>query len=306
MPFVNIKKQYLAFGMLVFVVLFLFNSRPAIQCQFTPEVSTYVPTIYGITPTYARLAQKADLTRLSQTLMLVKNFHWIVIEDSETKTSLVENLLKESTLKYTHLNVKTHKSKHSTVMDVNICVFKTETITTSWYCASGVEQRNVALNWLRGHLKDSDDKRGAVYFMDDDNTYSLKVFDEMRKIKKVGVWPVGIVGGMRVEMPLVTDGKVSGFNAVWKPFRPFPIDMAGFAINATLFLLHPEAKFSRKVQSGFQESEILKYVATKDDLEPLAENCTKVYVWHTRTQKPSILNPKKLKHPPLPDDHIEV
>ncbi|XP_026493916.1 galactosylgalactosylxylosylprotein 3-beta-glucuronosyltransferase I isoform X2 [Vanessa tameamea] len=286
MPFVNIKKQYLAFGMLVFVVLFLFNSRPAIQCQFTPEVSTYVPTIYGITPTYARLAQKADLTRLSQTLMLVKNFHWIVIEDSETKTSLVENLLKESTLKYTHLNVKTHKSKHST--------------------ASGVEQRNVALNWLRGHLKDSDDKRGAVYFMDDDNTYSLKVFDEMRKIKKVGVWPVGIVGGMRVEMPLVTDGKVSGFNAVWKPFRPFPIDMAGFAINATLFLLHPEAKFSRKVQSGFQESEILKYVTTKDDLEPLAENCTKVYVWHTRTQKPSILNPKKLKHPPLPDDHIEV
>lgn len=47
--------------------------------------------------------------------MLVKNFHWIVIEDSETKTKLVENLLKESTLKYTHLNIKTHKSKHSTV-----------------------------------------------------------------------------------------------------------------------------------------------------------------------------------------------
>lgn len=50
--------------------------------------------------------------------MLVKNFHWIVIEDSETKTKLVENLLKESTLKYTHLNVKTHKSKQSTVSDL--------------------------------------------------------------------------------------------------------------------------------------------------------------------------------------------
>lgn len=55
-----------------------------------------------------------------------------------------------------------------------------------------------------------------------------------------------------------------------------------------------------------QESEILKYFTSKEELEPLAENCTKVYVWHTRTQKPSILNPKKLKHPPLPDDHIEV
>lgn len=49
--------------MLVFVVLFLFNSKPAFQCQFNPEVTSFLPTIYGITPTYARLAQKADLTR---------------------------------------------------------------------------------------------------------------------------------------------------------------------------------------------------------------------------------------------------
>ncbi|XP_073945832.1 galactosylgalactosylxylosylprotein 3-beta-glucuronosyltransferase I-like [Choristoneura fumiferana] len=289
MHFVNlkiVKKQYLALGMLVFVVLFLFNSKPAFQCQFHQEVVGYLPTIYGITPTYSRLAQKADLTRLSQTLMLVKNFHWIVIEDSEKKTKLVENLLKESTIKYTHLNVKTNKAKHST--------------------ASGVEQRNLALDWLRKYLQTPEGAPGVVFFMDDDNTYSLKVFEEMRKVKRVGVWPVGIVGGMRVERPLVTDGKVSGFSALWKPYRPFPLDMAGFAINATLFLDYPEAKFSRKVQSGFQESEILKYFATVKDLEPLADNCTKVYVWHTRTQKMAILNPKKLKHPPINDDHIEV
>ncbi|KAL4715803.1 hypothetical protein ACJJTC_006382 [Scirpophaga incertulas] len=287
MSFVNVKKQYLALGMMIFVLLFLINNnKPAFQCQFNQEEPVYLPTIYGITPTYARLAQKADLTRLSQTLMLVKNFHWIVIEDSETKTKLVENLLKESGLKYTHLNVKTHKSKHST--------------------ASGVEQRNLAMDWLRGHLKSVEDKRGVVYFMDDDNTYSLKVFEEMRKINKVGAWPVGIVGGMRIEMPLVTDGKVTGYNAVWKPFRPFPIDMAGFAINSTLFLDKPEAKFSRKVQSGFQESEILKYFTTRDQLEPLADNCTKVYVWHTRTQKPSIIDVKKLKHPVPVFDSIEV
>ncbi|XP_061718135.1 galactosylgalactosylxylosylprotein 3-beta-glucuronosyltransferase I-like isoform X2 [Cydia pomonella] len=288
-----IKKQYLALGMLIFVVLFLFNSKPAFQCQLNPETPAYLPTIYGITPTYARLAQKADLTRLSQTLMLVKHFHWIVIEDSNTKSKLVENLLKESNLKYTHLNAKTEKPKGSSNHG-------------NGSTASGVEQRNKALDWLRAHLSSPEGTPGVVFFMDDDNTYSLKVFDEMRKIKKVGVWPVGIVGGMRVEMPLVTDGKVSGYNAVWKPYRPFPIDMAGFAINATLFLDFPEAKFSRKVQSGFQESEILKYVVTQQELEPLADNCTKVYVWHTRTQKPAILNPKKLKKPLVPDDHIEV
>ena len=37
-------------------------------------------TIYVVTPTYARLTQKADLIRLSQTLQHVNNIHWIVIE----------------------------------------------------------------------------------------------------------------------------------------------------------------------------------------------------------------------------------
>ncbi|GBP76197.1 Galactosylgalactosylxylosylprotein 3-beta-glucuronosyltransferase I, partial [Eumeta japonica] len=199
-------------AMILFVLIFMYSNRPTFQCQFSNEVSSYLPTIYGITPTYARLAQKADLTRLSQTLMLVKNFHWIVVEDSEKKTKLVENLLKESNLTYTHLNVKTHKPKQST--------------------ASGVEQRNSALEWLRKHL--------------------LKIEDKKDEENKQGRVPVGIVGGMRVEMPIVTDGKITGFNAVWKPFRPFPVDMAGFAINSTLFVEHAEAKFSRNVQSGFQ------------------------------------------------------
>ncbi|KAI8432313.1 hypothetical protein MSG28_004733 [Choristoneura fumiferana] len=100
-----------------------------------------------------------SLLKLSQTLMLVKNFHWIVIEDSEKKTKLVENLLKESTIKYTHLNVKTNKAKHST--------------------ASGVEQRNLALDFLRKYLQTPEGAPGVVFFMDDDNTYSLKVFEEV-------------------------------------------------------------------------------------------------------------------------------
>ena len=46
-----------------------------------------------ITPTYARWTQKADLTRLCQTLMHVPSLHWIVVEDSEGKTDLVKRLL---------------------------------------------------------------------------------------------------------------------------------------------------------------------------------------------------------------------
>lgn len=47
--------------------------------------------------------------------------------------------------------------------------------------------------------------RGIVYFGDDDNTYDWRLFDEIRSITLVGVWPVGIVGGLLVEAPILHD-----------------------------------------------------------------------------------------------------
>lgn len=67
----------------------------------------FLPIIYAVTPTYTRYVQKAELTRIFQTLKLVPNVHWIVVEDSEEKTDLVRNLLLESKLIATHLNAKT-------------------------------------------------------------------------------------------------------------------------------------------------------------------------------------------------------
>ncbi|XP_018570379.1 galactosylgalactosylxylosylprotein 3-beta-glucuronosyltransferase I [Anoplophora glabripennis] len=236
-----------------------------------------LPTIYAITPTYWRLVQKAELTRISQTLMLVPNVHWIVIEDSETKTDLVRNLILNSKLMVTHLNAKTPPFEQLKDKDPR------------WKRHRGVEQRNMALKWLRENLKVNRGK-GIVFFMDDDNTYSIKLFEEIAKVKKVGVWPVGLVGGLNAETPIIDQktGKVTGYKSGWKPDRPFAIDMAGFAINVDLILSKPEAQFSYKMEKGLQESEFLSYFTTKEELEPLADNCTKVYVWHTRTEKPSV------------------
>lgn len=44
---------------------------------------------------------------LSHTLMLVRNMHWIIIEDAEDPSSLVANLLKNSGIRYTHLTAAT-------------------------------------------------------------------------------------------------------------------------------------------------------------------------------------------------------
>ncbi|KAL5007931.1 hypothetical protein ScPMuIL_013512 [Solemya velum] len=156
--------------------------------------TTDIPTIYAITPTYSRLEQKAELTRLSQTLMHVEHFHWIVVEDSNSKTALVTKLLFESRLNFTHLNNTTPTE------------FKKG-------AARGVPQRNAGLDWLRQTLHHGE-SRGVVYFMDDDNTYDIRIFEEMRYTRMVSVWPVGLVGGAMYESPHRQKRKSSNFYTV--------------------------------------------------------------------------------------------
>lgn len=57
--------------------------------------------------------------------------------------------------------------------------------------------------------------------MDDDNSYSVELFEEMSKIERlrVGVWPVGLVGALNVEKPIVENNKVVGFNRYFFIFR---------------------------------------------------------------------------------------
>jgi galactosylgalactosylxylosylprotein 3-beta-glucuronosyltransferase 3 len=134
--------------------------------------------------------------------------------------------------------------------------------------------------------------------MDDDNVYSIDLFNEMAKIQpgRVGVWPVGLVGALYVEKPILNDEhKVVGFNSLWRPERPFPVDMAGFAISADLLIKHPEAKFTYEVQRGYQESEILRHVTVLEELQPLAKLCTQILVWHTRTEKTKLDGELKLE-----------
>jgi len=265
----------------------------------TQTISQWVPglpVIYMVTPTYARPEQKAELTRISYTLKLVKNIHWIIVEDSYEKTKLVTNFLKQTGLNFTHLYVATPKEVKLKDKDPN------------WLKPRGVLQRNEALSWLRIHTH-PDKLPGVLFFADDDNTYSLQLFAEMRHTIKVSVWPVGLVGYLRYESPIVKDEKVTGWFTYWRPERPFAIDMAGFAVNLRLLHLHPDAGFSNKVQRGFQESNFLSGVGvTLNDLEPKANMCTEVLVWHTRTEKSRLTNEDKMqkKFGMKSDPNIEV
>ncbi|KYO38982.1 galactosylgalactosylxylosylprotein 3-beta-glucuronosyltransferase 1 isoform B [Alligator mississippiensis] len=227
-----------------------------------------------------RPVQKAELTRLANTLLHVPNLHWILVEDSQRRTPLITRLLRDTGLNYTHLNVETPRN------------YKLRGDMRDPRIPRGTMQRNLALRWLRETFNKNNSQPGIVYFADDDNTYSLELFEEMRMTRKVSVWPVAFVGGLRYESPKVNAaGKVYGWKTVFDPHRPFAIDMAGFAVNLRLILQRSQAYFKlRGVKGGYQESSLLRELVTLNDLEPKAANCTKILVWHTRTEKPVLMS----------------
>lgn len=140
----------------------------------------------------------AELTRLSQTLQHLGNIHWVVGEDSTTCSTLVSDLLKRSRLPFTHLAspqpdiYRAAKLKHN---------------------PRGVSSRRAGLDWvIRNVVKEEE---GVVYFGDDDNTYDLRILEEIsRKTYKVSMFPVGFIGEQGVSSPLVdkVTGKVVGFS----------------------------------------------------------------------------------------------
>lgn len=241
-----------------------------------PKLDPYLPWIFAITPTYARYTQKADLVRLAQTLLHVTNLHWILVEDASYRTDLVSRLLQESGISFTHLNIRTEPKLQRKKGEKHNKHHR------------GVNQRNLALQWLRDNV-DPQKTPGVVYFMDDDNTYHRKIFDEMRRTRRVSIWGVGLAGGARWAGPIVKNGKVVSFHTNWAPDRTFPTDMAGFAVSLSYLLKEKrDVKFDMNAKRGYLEPTFLAQLTSMDQLEPLAENCTKIYVWHTRTEVPRV------------------
>lgn len=128
--------------------------------------------VFAITPTYARFTQKVDLTSLCQTVMHVESLIWIVVEDSNKKTSLVSNLLECCKVMSVHLNVRTPPSYRPRP--------GADKYKESY--SRGVKQRNLGLSWVREYCSTVKNCSGAVYFMDDDNKYDLRLFEEVSKM----------------------------------------------------------------------------------------------------------------------------
>ncbi|VDL95885.1 unnamed protein product [Schistocephalus solidus] len=243
--------------------------------HFQRQKALVLPKIFLITATYNRLEQTAELTRLCHTFLHVPNIHWLVIEDATNISSKVSKLLGRCGVPFTLLHAKTPAAE----------VQRPE--EPRWRHARGVAQRNRGLRWLRENLVQNQDK-GVVYMADDDNTYSLQLFDEIRTTKRVSTWPVAFVGGLPWEGCVTKPDEPHVIERMWsifKPWRVFPVDMAGFAVNLDLILSHPTAEFVYHKKPGLLETEFLKQLGLRNftEMEPKADGCKRVSACHMFT-----------------------
>jgi hypothetical protein len=212
------------------------------------ERSAASPPILVVTPTYDRPGRIALLKRCIEAFCDVADLHWIVVEDGAAPHPAVADLLAESGIRHTLL---AHGPTHA------------------W----GNAGRDTALRHIRDH-----DLPGIVYLADDDNYYEGPLFAELRRVKRVGVLPVGLLGPSGIERPILRGGRIAGWSAHWKS-RRFPVDMAGFAFNATLLRGFSGPIWTYRARGG--ETEFLeRLVASADELEILCDGCRRCHVWH--------------------------
>ena len=289
MSFPNKKLAFAAIATVcvIFVISSISSKKPACLYPDDREVFTntcsdsmsaldimnYVdhmtPVIYFITPTYARREQVAELTRLSQTLLHINNLVWIIAEDSKSCSSVVSNTLLR------------HKER---IPYVHLTSPMPQRYIHEYLKPKGVSGRNAGVKWILDHEWKL--SPGVIYFGDDDNTYDLSLFEEIRWTKKVSMFPVAFTGDDDFSSPVTNNGKVIGFSDHWFEMRKFPVDMAGFAVNTEVLRRHrPKMPYLK----GFEETLFLKNMnITIKDIEPLANGCTEILVWHTQTKNSAL------------------
>jgi galactosylgalactosylxylosylprotein 3-beta-glucuronosyltransferase 3 len=216
--------------------------------------------------------------------MLVSNITWIIVEDSSAPSNIVSKILAGCPVSSVHLHVKT-------------TTFVSRKKGGGGH--RGVEQRNEGLKWIRGNCRKMGVTKGVVYFGDDDNGYDYRLFEEMRYTKIISVWPVAFVGMLNYEGPKCKNGKVVDFHTVFRSDRRFPFDMAAFAVNLDVIMAHPKVYINHKSPAGMLENDFLTSLGlSRSMLEPKANDCKEIYVWHIKTEKPRMVYGKTHKGDP--------
>ncbi|XWS72550.1 hypothetical protein CRYUN_Cryun02cG0049500 [Craigia yunnanensis] len=235
-----------------------------------------------VTPTYARPLQAYYLNRLAYTLKLVQPpLLWIVVEMT-SQSEETADILRRSSVIYRHLVCKKNLTD---IKDRN------------------VHQRNVALSHIETHHLD-----GILYFANEDNIYSIDLFEQMRRIRRFGTWTVAKQTWDKsrtvLEGPVCNGTQVIGWhlNGLSRRFRRFHAEMSGFAFNSTILWdpkrwRRPTLELIRQldtVKDGFQASSFIEQVVEDESqMEGLLQDCSRIMVWELNVESSNSFYPQK-------------
>lgn len=203
-----------------------------------------------VTSTYDRPGRMDMIRHLHSMLECRNDVTWVVIEDGSKIDDRLFDLLPKFAV---YMNVGPTKD-------------------------FGHAQRNLALEYIY-----ENELKGVVYNADDDNWYSPKLFDEIKKTKRISIFPVGNLGPASIERPIVKNGKFVAWHSDWME-RKFPVDMAGFAFRSEI-LKEIDRPFWNFNGRGGESEFISKFVDKPQDLELLCNGCSKVFVKHNELLK---------------------
>ncbi|KAL8139254.1 hypothetical protein V2J09_005275 [Rumex salicifolius] len=230
-----------------------------------------------VTPTHARPFQAYYLNRLAQTLKLVRSpMLWIVVE-MNSQSAETADILRRTGIMYRHLVCNGNVTD---VKDINTL------------------QRNVAMAHIETHRLD-----GIVYFADDNNVYSVDLFEQLRQIRRFGAWKVAKLSTNKrffvPDGPICNNTGVIGWNTK-NVRRRFHAELSGFAFNSTILwdpkrwhrlILEPIRQLD-KVHRDFQVSALIEQlVEDESQIEGLFGDCSSIEVWQFPLESSSIRYP---------------
>uniref|UniRef100_A0A1I7ZNM8 Galactosylgalactosylxylosylprotein 3-beta-glucuronosyltransferase n=1 Tax=Steinernema glaseri TaxID=37863 RepID=A0A1I7ZNM8_9BILA len=176
---------YLAI-VVAFYFLFVYSSR---------ESNKKRKSIFVITTLDGSADQVRKVDRLGKVLHRADNrdIVWIVSEKAHEQNDNVLDVLRRLRVSFIYLNTEVDDGGSANLWQLRQLAID-----------------HILKLWLMGTVSED----SVVYFADVDMIYDARLFSKLREVTKVAVWPVGMLGKILVNSPIMKNGKITGFSVM--------------------------------------------------------------------------------------------